>query len=86
MAAGLPVIATKTGGITDQVIPEITGLLIPVGDVKGLGQSILRLIEDDEERLKMGLAGRRRAIEEFDIEKRVDRLISVYNQLLSHEK
>lgn len=86
MAAGLPVIATKTGGITDQVIPEITGLLIPVGDVKGLGQAILRLIENDEERLKMGLAGRRRAIEEFDIEKRVDRLISVYNQLLSYEK
>lgn len=82
MAAGLPVVASRVGGIPEQVVPEQTGLLVEAGDVLALTEALLRLIENPDERLRMGLAGRQRAVEQFDIEIKVEKLISFYHQLM----
>ncbi len=57
MASGLPVIATRTGGVVETVVDGTTGLLVSPGDVHGLAEAILRLIRDDHLRASMGQAG-----------------------------
>ena len=54
---GLPVIAHRTGGVEDAVLDQKTGLLIDPKDPKGLCEAIRRLIEDPEQRLRMGEEG-----------------------------
>ena len=45
--AGLPVVATRTGGITDLVTDEGNGLLVPVDDTNALTQAVSRLLRDE---------------------------------------
>lgn len=65
MAAGLPVIASDTGGFRDFVVPGDTGLLVPVRDVAALAEAIRTLAGDAAARARMGAAARRR-VEAFD--------------------
>jgi glycosyltransferase involved in cell wall biosynthesis len=83
MAAGLPVVATMVGGIPDLVVHETTGLLISAGDIDGLAITLVRLIDSPEQRLAMGMAGRQRAVEQFNIETKVKTLVELYNRVAS---
>lgn len=56
-AAGLPVIATDTGGTFETMDPGVTGLLVKPRDVAGLSQAIAALLNDDEKRHLMAKAG-----------------------------
>jgi 1,4-alpha-glucan branching enzyme len=66
MAAGVAVIATRTGGIADVVAHEETGLLVEPGDGAALLEALERLARAPEVRTSMGAAGRRRAEESYD--------------------
>ncbi|MCA1962014.1 MAG: glycosyltransferase [Desulfomonile sp.] len=57
MASGLPVIATRIGGIPDMVEEGKTALLHEPGDVQGLRQCLVALVHDPEARAQMGRAG-----------------------------
>lgn len=48
MCIGVPVVATKVGGVPDLIENSIDGLLVKPGDVKGLASSILRLLKRRE--------------------------------------
>jgi glycogen(starch) synthase len=61
MQCGLPVVATRTGGIPDVVGHEVTGLLVRPGDVAGFAAAIDRLVGDAALRSRFGEAGRARA-------------------------
>ena len=65
-ACGLPVIATRTGGIQDQIIEGHNGLLVEPEDVEGMAQAMLRLARDPALRRSLGSAGRERAVKCFD--------------------
>lgn len=65
MAAGIPVIATRAGGMAEIVEDNKTGILVEPGDVPALAQAILHLLANDEKRVSMGNAGRRRVIDLF---------------------
>jgi glycosyltransferase involved in cell wall biosynthesis len=67
MAAGRPVAAFDSGGTSEMVLHEETGLLVPSGDVEGLAGAFVRLAEDGEERTAMGRAGARRARADFSL-------------------
>ena len=60
-AAGLPVIAANTPAMREQVAPERTGLLYPVGDFKAIAAAVLRLIEQPDVAVAFGAAGRENA-------------------------
>ncbi|MEH1123544.1 glycosyltransferase [Micromonospora sp. CPCC 206061] len=47
MACGVPVIGYAVGGIADTVVDQVTGRLVPPGDVQGLGTALRRLLRDD---------------------------------------
>jgi len=82
MACGKPVIASKVGGLPDQVIDGYNGFLVSPSDSKAIADKILYLLENPSEMKRMGLNGRRLAEKEFDIEKRVDKIVRLYKTLL----
>jgi len=78
MAAGLPVVASRVGGVAEAVEDGETGLLVPPGSPAALAQALLRLLTDPATRAAMGARGRRRAIERFDLQRMLDATASLY--------
>src|SRR6266702_871916 len=56
-AAGLPVVGTAVGGMTDIITDDLNGLLVPTGDTEALAAAIGGLISDPARRSSMGAAG-----------------------------
>ncbi|MCB8983675.1 MAG: glycosyltransferase family 4 protein [Ardenticatenaceae bacterium] len=76
-AVGLPVIATRVGGLTDVVADGETGYLLPPGDLRGLIHAFERLIADPALRQRLGQAARARALSRFDARKNAARLVEI---------
>jgi glycosyltransferase involved in cell wall biosynthesis len=66
MSAGLPVIATRTGGIPELVHHDHNGFLVPPADPDALADALERLASDTALRERMGSAGRETILREFD--------------------
>lgn len=66
MASGLPVVASRIGGLQHSVAHEETGCLVETGNAKALADALRRLIVDSDLRNRMGQCGRQRAMERFD--------------------
>jgi glycosyltransferase involved in cell wall biosynthesis len=66
MAAGTPVIGSNCGGIPEQIVPGITGLLFKPGDEKDLAKGLDELLGDRAKRLRMGEEGKRHVREKFE--------------------
>lgn len=69
MACGLPVVASRVGGIPEVVKDGVTGFLVTPKDVSQLRKRLERLIEDEKLRAEMGQEGRERVMTFFSIEK-----------------
>jgi glycosyltransferase involved in cell wall biosynthesis len=82
MSAGLPVVATGVGGLTDLVREGETGFLFEPDDAAGLTTALRRLLLDGQERRQLGDRAERRVAEEFSIERMVETYESIYEQLL----
>jgi glycosyltransferase involved in cell wall biosynthesis len=74
MACGLPVVSTPVGGIVDQIVPEENGLLVAEGDMAGMADAMGRLAADEMLRRRFGLAGRVRAVTQYDAPRQTARL------------
>jgi len=61
MACGKPVVASRAGGIPELVRDGVDGILVDVGDVRWLAESIVNLLKDPSLRTRMGSSGRKRA-------------------------
>ena len=66
MAAGTPVIGSNCGGIPEQVVPGVTGLLFKPGDPEDLAKALDELLSDKAKRDRMGSNGRQHARMRFD--------------------
>jgi glycosyltransferase involved in cell wall biosynthesis len=82
MAAGKPVVATNVGGVAEIVEHQKTGLLISVGDVSGLAEAILWMVQNPESARKMGDKGLEIVQENFSVEKMQREIFNVYNRIL----
>jgi glycosyltransferase involved in cell wall biosynthesis len=69
MARGLPIVTTAVGGNPEVVDAEVTGLLVPARDPPALADAILSMLVDPARGRKMGVAGRERVEQHFDIRK-----------------
>lgn len=67
MAMGLPVITTDSVGCRDTVKDGINGFLVPVRDLEALAKAMMRFIENTDLIETMGQAGRRMAVDRFDV-------------------
>ena len=81
MGHGLPVIAARTGGLTEVVDDGVTGLLFEPGDVRALAECMTRLWNDPHLARSLGEAGRVKAIREYHKETYCTRLERVYESV-----
>jgi len=65
MACLVPTIATRVGGVPELIDDDVTGRLLPVGDVDAMASAAIELLTDPEQLAEMGKAGRISAQERF---------------------
>ncbi len=75
---GLATVATDIRGNRQVIADGETGLLVPVRDAAGIGSAVRRLVGDATLRASMGAAAKRRAAEEFDQQRIIDRTLAAY--------
>jgi len=81
MEAAKPVVATRVGGVPDQVLDGETGLLVEPQDPESLAAAIACLLEDPRRSRAMGEAGRRRRLHEFSIDATTRKIEELYEEL-----
>jgi glycosyltransferase involved in cell wall biosynthesis len=82
MAAGLPVISTDKGAITESVIDGVNGFIVNPASPEELAAKIRLLIADEALRKKMGEQGRNIYLQNFTEEKMVENLAQVFNKVI----
>jgi glycosyltransferase involved in cell wall biosynthesis len=85
-SAGVPVIASRVGGIPEAVREGVNGLLVPPGDVEALGEAISKLLRDPDLARRLGRGGRVLMSAEFSIPAMVEGNLAVYRELLAKGK
>jgi glycosyltransferase involved in cell wall biosynthesis len=86
MRAGLPVIASSVGGVTESVRDGETGFIVARGDIQGLRERLKYLLSDPDARTHMGQTARKVYENEFTLEHTVRRTLSVYHDLIPAEQ
>ena len=82
MAAGLPVIAAKVGGVPELVKNGVTGYGLNFDDDKGFADKIMQLYQIDHTRIKMGHQARSLVDERFNKKKIINQNVKIYNSIL----
>ena len=82
MASELPIVATKVDGASEAVEEGVNGFLVSVGDIKGMAEKIITLLDNPEMAKEMGKKGRERVFPEFDIDLMVERIDNLYQGLI----
>jgi glycosyltransferase involved in cell wall biosynthesis len=72
MAASLPVIATRVGGVPEMIEDPASGLLIDRGDAAALAACLVRLAGDPGLRRQMGSRARQLAEDRFSLDRMLD--------------
>ncbi len=81
MAATCPVVATAVGGTPEVVIDFTTGRLVPARSPAPLAEALVALLHDQDGARRLGIAGRRRVVDHFTIDRMVDRYAAVYRSV-----
>lgn len=84
MAAGKPIVATRTGGIPEVVAHGENGILVAPRDHDAMADAIVRLLKDETLRRQMGVAGQVRARSLFSAERMVRNTLTVYQRVAMH--
>ena len=85
MMRGTTVVASDGGGLRDIVRDHQTGLLIPAGDVEAWAAALIGLLDDRARCETMGAIGRQVALEEYSGDRQVERILSIYEELVNQE-
>ncbi len=85
MAVGLPIVASRVGGIVDLVIDNETGLLVDPHTPSQLTLALTKLAQDPDLRKKMGALGQQRVDERFTSAMMIDQIDSLYKEVLSQK-
>jgi len=82
MAHEVPLVATDVGGLRDAIEDGRTALLVPARDPVALAEKLSRLVDDGELRRRLAGAAARR-LDDFTMQRAVERVGILYDQLLS---
>jgi glycosyltransferase involved in cell wall biosynthesis len=81
MASGLPIVATRVGGVPEVVLDGETGFIVPPNDPEALAEKSAALIRDKKLREEMGRRGRRRVEELYSVERISRMVVDIYEEL-----
>ncbi|USX53545.1 glycosyltransferase [Lentzea sp. HUAS12] len=81
MACGVPVVATAVGALSDIVLPDVTGLLVPPRDSGRLARSLKTLLADETLREQFGIAARDRVLSRYSRRRLAQETLAAYEHL-----
>jgi glycosyltransferase involved in cell wall biosynthesis len=84
--AGKPVIVSDAGGLPEMVQHGSTGIISPAGDPNSLCENIHNLLINPEYRNSLGAKAQEWALNHWSQKKAVDKVLNVYEKVLSHRK
>jgi N-acetyl-alpha-D-glucosaminyl L-malate synthase BshA len=82
MASGVPVVATRVGGLPEVVVDGVTGYLAPVGATEEMAHAAIRILRDPVRAKEMGRAAREIATERFGVDIVVPQYEAYYRRVL----
>ena len=85
-AKRLPVVVSKVGSTYQALQDEVSGFLVPPGDIRQFTERLSILASDYQKRSEMGTAGRKYVENNFNIDNLNDRLVEIYENLLTNRK
>ncbi|MCM8798401.1 MAG: glycosyltransferase family 4 protein [Candidatus Omnitrophica bacterium] len=85
MASGIPVVATRVGGVPEIIQDGENGLLVPPRDYQGLGEAICRILQNPELRNKFIVKGRQTIEDKFVLEKMIEETERLYYEILDEK-
>lgn len=80
MAQSRPVVAFAQGGPREQIVHDVTGALVPPGDVAAMAAAIVQVLENPTQARVWGAAGRQRVVDQFSSAAMVERIESAYDR------
>ncbi len=83
MALGVPVIATRSGGIPEIITHMQNGMLVPENDADAIAEAVMNMLHDDLLRKRIIEQGLRRA-EDFSIESHVEKMANIFSRLIKN--
>lgn len=86
MAAGVPVVATAVGGVTELIRDGKTGYLVNSGDAEGLARRIAFALQDRTGRARIAERGRRFVMDSFGAQRMVQAVQGLYDELMERNK
>lgn len=85
-AAARAIVTTDVPGCREVVAHDVNGLLVPVRDAKALADALQSLIVDPERRARLGMAGRKRAEEEFALGLVIAQTLALYGRIIGGKR
>lgn len=85
MSLGLPAVVTSTGGIPELVEHDVTGLVVPPGDVNALSDAALRMFREPETARRLGSAARQRYLSRYRPESMARGLETIMTDILERK-
>ncbi len=82
MAAAVPVVATRVGGVPELIEHERTGLLVEPGNAADVAAAVCRLLEDPDRARQIGAAARVHTRSDFSVERMAEQIVAVYEEIL----
>jgi glycosyltransferase involved in cell wall biosynthesis len=81
MACGAAVVSTRNGGVEDFLRDEVNGLLVPIENARAIADSVLRLLRDEKQRVRLATQGTHDAVL-LSVQKSGEKLERVLESLL----
>jgi len=85
MACGVPIVASRVGGLPEVIDDGVEGYLVPLRDVETMAERSLAILTDPDRREQMGRAARKRASTQFCSDKIIPLYESLYRRVLDHQ-
>jgi len=78
MAAGRPIVATRVGGVPELITHDVSGILVPQGDIRALAQALLSLLLDHDRRQMLGKTARQTAVQHLSLDRMAAEIEALY--------
>ncbi len=85
-ASGIPVIATRIGGVVDIVEDGVTGILVRSGDIMEMVDSILKLLKNRELAANLAVEARKKVEKEYSLEKMTEETLKIYRESIKKKR